>query len=33
MIAYSVGGILVKINASQAEFIKKDFQTQIKGIN
>jgi uncharacterized protein YqgC (DUF456 family) len=33
MIAYSVGAILVKINASQADFIKKDFQTQIKGIN
>jgi uncharacterized membrane protein SpoIIM required for sporulation len=33
IIAYSVGAISVKINASQADFIKKDFQTQIKGIN
>ena len=33
MIAYSVGAILVKVNASQADFIKKGFQTQIKGIN
>jgi uncharacterized membrane protein SpoIIM required for sporulation len=33
MIAYSIGGILVKVNASQADFIKKDFQTQIKDIN
>ena len=33
IIAYSVGAILVKINASQADFIKKDFETKIKGIN
>jgi uncharacterized membrane protein SpoIIM required for sporulation len=31
--AYSVGAILVKINASQADFVKKDFETKIKGIN
>jgi Zn-dependent protease/predicted transcriptional regulator len=33
IIAYSVGAILVKINTSQADFIKKDFETKIKGIN
>jgi Zn-dependent protease/predicted transcriptional regulator len=33
IIAYSVGAILVKINASQAESIKTHFQEQIKGIN
>jgi Zn-dependent protease len=33
IIAYSIGAILVKINASQADFIKKDFETKIKGIN
>jgi hypothetical protein len=33
IIAYSVGAILVKINTSQADFIKKDFGTKIKGIN
>jgi hypothetical protein len=33
IIAYFVGAILVKINASQADFIKKDFETKIKGIN
>jgi uncharacterized protein YqgC (DUF456 family) len=31
--AYSIGAILVKINTSQADFIKKDFETKIKGIN
>jgi Zn-dependent protease/predicted transcriptional regulator len=31
--AYFVGATLVKINASQADFIKKDFETKIKGIN
>jgi hypothetical protein len=30
---YSTGAILVKINASQADFIKKDFEIKIKGIN
>jgi uncharacterized protein YqgC (DUF456 family) len=33
IIAYSVGAILVKINTSQADFIKKDFETKVKGIN
>jgi hypothetical protein len=33
IIAYSVGAILVKINTSQADFIKKDFERKIKGIN
>jgi Zn-dependent protease len=33
IIAYSVGAILVNINASQADFIKTHFQEQIKGIN
>jgi uncharacterized membrane protein SpoIIM required for sporulation len=31
--AYSIGAILVKINTSQADLIKKDFETKIKGIN
>ncbi len=31
--AYSIGAILVKINASQTDLIKKDFETKIKGIN
>jgi Zn-dependent protease/predicted transcriptional regulator len=33
IIAYSVGATLIPINPSQAEFIKKHFQEQIKGIN
>jgi Zn-dependent protease/predicted transcriptional regulator len=33
IIAYSVGAILVKINSSEAEIMKKHFQEQIKGIN
>jgi uncharacterized membrane protein SpoIIM required for sporulation/CBS domain-containing protein len=33
IIAYSVGATLIQINPSQAEFIKKHFQEQIKGIN
>jgi Zn-dependent protease len=33
IIAYSVGAILVKINSSEAEIMKRDFQEQIKGIN
>ncbi len=33
IIAYSVGAILVNINASQADFIKTHFQEQIKGID
>jgi uncharacterized membrane protein SpoIIM required for sporulation len=33
IIAYSIGAILVKINTSQADFIKKDFETKIKGID
>jgi uncharacterized membrane protein SpoIIM required for sporulation len=33
IIAYSIGAILVKINTSQADFIKKDFEAKIKGIN
>ena len=33
IIAYFVGAILVKINASQVEFIKRHFEERIKGIN
>ncbi len=33
IIAYSVGAILVKINSTEAEIMKKHFQEQIKGIN
>jgi Zn-dependent protease len=33
IIAYSVGATLVKINTSQTEIIKRQFQEQIKGIN
>jgi Stage II sporulation protein M len=33
IIAYSVGAILVNLNPSQADFIKRDFEKQIKGIN
>jgi len=33
IIAYSVGAILVKINSTEAEIMKKDFQEQIKGVN
>ena len=33
IIAYSVGAIFIKINNSQAEIIKRDFEEQIKGIN
>jgi hypothetical protein len=31
--AYSIGAILVKVNTSQTDLIKKDFETKIKGIN
>jgi Zn-dependent protease/Mg2+/Co2+ transporter CorC len=33
IIAYFVGATLVNLNPSQAEFIKRDFEKQIKGIN
>ncbi len=33
IVAYFVGAILVKINASQVEFIKRHFEERIKGIN
>jgi uncharacterized membrane protein SpoIIM required for sporulation len=33
IIAYSAGAILVNINPNQAQFIKTQFQEQIKGIN
>jgi TRAP-type mannitol/chloroaromatic compound transport system permease small subunit len=33
IIAYSIGPTLVQIDASQAKFIKAQFQEQIKGIN
>jgi hypothetical protein len=33
IIAYFVGAILVKINASQVEFIKRHFEERINGIN
>jgi Zn-dependent protease len=33
IIAYFVGATLVSLNPSQAEFIKRDFEKQIKGIN
>jgi hypothetical protein len=32
IIAYVVGAILAKINASQAYFIKKDFETKSKAL-
>jgi Zn-dependent protease len=33
MIAYFVGATLVNLSSSQAEFIKRDFEKQIKGVN
>jgi uncharacterized membrane protein SpoIIM required for sporulation len=33
IITYFIGSALVNLNPSQADFIKRDFQKQIKGIN